>query len=234
MQRRTLPRRSDNGWIAAEKNLEAVQHQAPKALPKDQSQYHVNPANIIVGEIMPQRITTEPRDMIYQETLQSFRQTDPQDYPMWSLEMRNKHSKEFRDGFHQYVQDKALAGRGPNSRNLSMLKFREMLQDADCLKENTASSIVNTWLYIGGYDPQPQFDLRLQIAGDFALRLTGGALHPPEVDIDTCESYGIKTVLPELYTGVRYKTGSSDSPLCTRYFVTLGELRNLEYTQNMD
>ena len=84
------------------------------------------------------------------------------------------------------------------------------------------------------FEPEPQFLLRLAFPFVVALRLNGYALHPPAADIDICELYGIETVLPNLYTGVRYHDGSSSpTSLYTRCFVTLGESRDPKHLEVM-
>lgn len=104
-----------------------------------------------------------------------------------------------------------------------MSDFIDMLDEADWLNENIASRIVSGRLWMGDFDPNPQFLLPLALQGTLALRLNGHALHLPEADTATCDFYDIDTVLPDLYAGVRYETGSLDPVSSTLYSVTLGE-----------
>lgn len=181
----------------------------------------------ISNRILPPHVSSDSEDAKYKDTFSWWNQKKLGEYATALYELKTQRGEEFRDRFLRYVTRKGNARR-PDSQKLEMREFIDMLESADFFERNRASSIINGRLWMGKFDSVPQFCLQLALRGSYWLRLNGRAVHPPEVDTATCESYGVTSVFPNLYAGVRYKTASSDTSFRTLCFVTLGELDILD------
>ena len=181
----------------------------------------------ISNKILPPHVSSDSEDAKYKDTFSWWNQKKPGEYATALYELKTQRGEEFRDRFLRYVTRKGHARR-PDYQKLEMREFIDMLESADFFKRNRASSIINGRLWMGKFYSVPQFCLQLALRGSYWLTLNGRAVHPPEVDTATCESYGVTSVFPNLYAGVRYKTASSDTSFRTLCFVTLGELDILD------
>lgn len=181
----------------------------------------------ISNRILPPHVSSDSEDAKYKDAFSWWNQKKPGEYATALYELKAQRGEEFRDGFLRYVTRKGHARR-PDYQKLEMGEFIDMLDYADFLERNRASSIINGRLWMGKFYSFPQFCLQLALRGLYFLTLNGRAVHPPEADTATCESYDVTSVFPNLYAGVRYKTASSDKSFRTLCVVTLGELDILD------
>lgn len=146
--------------------------------------------------------------------------------------MRKKYGDVLTDRFYTYVQKKGAHPLFGDYKKLEMSEFREMLQEADWLKENKACKIVQGWLLYGPSVPEAHFMLRLQSPNPLFLQLCAYALQAPELESDVYETSNVEFILPHIYRAVRYKSIPPAESSCTHCFVTLGMFRISEW-QNM-
>ena len=184
-------------------------------------------ATEIWEKILPPHISSELEDTKYNEAFSWWNQRNPSEYARALQELKTQKGEEFRAGFLRYLTKKGITRR-PDYRKMTTEEFTDMLEYADFLKRNKASSIVIGRLWMGEFYAWPQFRLRLALQGLYHLRLNGRAMHPPEADTAACEFNNVKSVFPNVYAGVRYKIASSDTSFSTICCVTVGKLDILD------